>query len=70
VLGCCNASQQHGPGFEYELTPLDSPSSAAVEDEIVDNRFTIATDEPHVKVPWRVTALRGKRPAGHPERES
>jgi len=26
----------------------------------MDGRFTIATDEPHVKVAWRVTALRSR----------
>jgi hypothetical protein len=30
-------------------------------EEIADNRFTIATDEPLVKVAWRVTALRASR---------
>jgi hypothetical protein len=48
----------HRAGFDYELTPVGSPSSAVVADEIVDGRFTIATAEPHVKVAWRVTALR------------
>ncbi len=49
----------HRAGFEYELTPVASRYSAAVAEEIADGRFTIATDEPHVKVAWRVTALRG-----------
>lgn len=48
----------HRAGFEYELTPVGSRSSAVVAQEIADDRFTIATDEPHVKVAWRVTALR------------
>jgi hypothetical protein len=48
----------HRAGFEYQLEPVGSPSPALVADEIVDDRFTIATDEPHVKVAWRVTALR------------
>jgi hypothetical protein len=51
----------HSAGFDYELTPVASGCSAAVAEEIVDNRFTIATDEPHVKVAWRVTALEEKR---------
>jgi hypothetical protein len=49
----------HRAGFEYELTPVGSGSTAVVAEEIADDRFTIATDEPHVKVAWRVTALRG-----------
>lgn len=52
--------QTHRAGFEYELTPVRSRCSATVSEEIADGRFTIATDEPHVKVAWRVTALRGE----------
>ena len=48
----------HRHGFDYELTPLGSPCSAVVAEGIADSRFTIATGEPHVKVAWRVTALR------------
>jgi hypothetical protein len=39
----------------YELRDLEPPSSARVTAELEDGRFTIATDEPHVKVGWRVT---------------
>jgi hypothetical protein len=49
--------RSHRAGFDYELEPLTSACSATVAEEIVDDRFTIATDEPHVKVAWRVTAL-------------
>ncbi len=52
----------HRAGFDYELTPIDSACSATVAEEIAGERFTIATDEPHVKVAWRVTALEEKRP--------
>lgn len=55
----------HRHGFDYELRPLVSPCSAVVAEEIADNRFTIATDGPHVKVAWRVTAFRG---SGNPPR--
>jgi hypothetical protein len=48
----------HRAGFDYELTPVGSQCSAAVAKEIEHERFTIATDEPHVKVAWRVTPLR------------
>jgi hypothetical protein len=51
----------HRAGFDYELMPVGSSSSAVVTEEIADDRFTIATDEPHVKVAWRVTALKEKR---------
>lgn len=50
----------HRAGFEYELTPVDARCSARIAEEIADDRFTIATDAPHVKVAWRVTALRGE----------
>lgn len=48
----------HRAGFEYELTPVDSGCRAIVTQEIVAGRFAIVTDVPHVKVAWRVTALR------------
>ena len=48
----------HGAGFDYELTPICSTSAAVVAEEIVDHIFTIESDEPHVKVAWRVTPLR------------
>jgi len=57
------------PPLKYELRDLDPPSSARVTAELQDGRFTIATDQPHVKVAWR---LRGRRPGGtlpHPHHE-
>ncbi len=42
------------PPFEYELRDLDPPSSARVTAELHNGRFTIATDQPHVKVAWRI----------------
>jgi hypothetical protein len=49
------------PPFVYELTDLEPASAARVVGEVEDGRFTIATDEPHVKVGWRI---RGHRRAG------
>ena len=43
------------PPLEYELRDLEPPSSARVTAELEDGRFTIATDQPHVKVAWRVS---------------
>jgi hypothetical protein len=43
------------PPFEYELTDLDPPSSARVSAELRNGHFTIATDQPHVKVAWRIS---------------
>jgi hypothetical protein len=53
--------RSHRAGFDYKLTPVDSECSAVVAEEITDQRFTIATDQPHVKVAWRVTALRARQ---------
>jgi hypothetical protein len=50
--------RMHRAGFDYQLTPIGSHSPAVVAETIVDDRFTVATDDPHVKVAWRVTALR------------
>jgi len=43
------------PPLEYDLRDLDPTSSARVTAELEDGRFTIATDQPHVKVAWRVS---------------
>jgi hypothetical protein len=44
--------------LEYELRPFERDVTAAIAAELVDGRFTIATDEPHVKVAWAVRVLR------------
>jgi hypothetical protein len=46
------------PPLEYELRDLDPPTSARVTAELEDGRFTIATDQPHVKVAWRISRRR------------
>ncbi|MFL5915019.1 MAG: hypothetical protein ACJ752_05205 [Gaiellaceae bacterium] len=43
------------PPLEYELRDLDPQTSARVTAELEDGRFTIATDQPHVKVAWRIS---------------
>ena len=43
------------PPLEYELRDLEPPSSARVTAEVEHGRFTIATDQPHVKVAWRIS---------------
>jgi hypothetical protein len=53
--------RSHRSGFDYEVSAHSSGSSAVVTDEIVEDRFTITTEEPHVKVAWRVTPLREER---------
>ena len=47
------------PPLEYELRDLDPPSTARITAALEGGRFTLATDEPHVKVAWRI---RGHRP--------
>jgi hypothetical protein len=44
--------------LDYELRPLAPGVTASIAAEFSDGRFTIATDEPHVKVAWRVTGAR------------
>jgi hypothetical protein len=43
------------PPLEYELVDLEPPSSARVTAGLEDGRFTIATEQPHVKVAWRIS---------------
>ena len=43
------------PPLEYELCDLEPPSTARVTAELEGGRFTIATDQPHVKVAWRIS---------------
>jgi hypothetical protein len=50
--------RSHRAGFDYELLPVEASCSAVVTESIVEDRFAIETDVPHVKVAWRVTALR------------
>jgi hypothetical protein len=52
----------HRAGFEYDLRPADSCCSATVAEEIAEDRFTISTDQPHMKVAWRITPLREVKP--------
>jgi len=43
------------PPLAYELRDLEPPSSARITAELKDGHFTIATDQPHVKVAWRIS---------------
>ena len=42
------------PPLAYELRDLEPASTARVTAELANGRFTIATDQPHVKVAWRI----------------
>jgi len=44
--------------FRYQLTVIGGFAQAIVASEISQNRFTIRTDAPNVKVSWQVTGVR------------
>lgn len=44
--------------FRYQLTVIGQFAQAIVADEIRNNRFTIKSDQPRVKVSWQVTGVR------------
>jgi hypothetical protein len=44
--------------FRYQLTVIGTFAQAIVKDEIANNRFTIQTDKPNVKVSWQITGIR------------
>ena len=44
--------------FRYQLTVIGQFAQAIVASEIRNNRFTIKTDKPQVKVSWQVTGIR------------
>jgi hypothetical protein len=39
----------------YELRDLEPASTARVTAELRNGRFTIQTDQPHMKVAWRIS---------------
>ena len=43
------------PPLEYELRDLEPPSTARITAGLKNGRFTLATDQPHVKVAWRIS---------------
>lgn len=43
------------PPLEYELRDLEPASSARLTAGLRNGRFSVATDQPHVKVAWRVS---------------
>src|SRR5919197_936572 len=57
------------PPLEYELRDLEPPSTARVTGELENGRFTIHTDQPHVKVAWRITGRRVQNHQSHPHDE-
>jgi hypothetical protein len=57
------------PPLDYELRDLEPPSTACITAELDEGRFTIATDQPHVKVAWRISGRRAPGQQGHPQQE-
>jgi hypothetical protein len=55
-----------GPPLKYELRDLEPSSTARITRALRDGQFAIATDQPHVKVAWRLT---GRRPHRQQEEE-
>lgn len=43
------------PPLEYELCALEAHSGVRLSAELKGGRFALETDEPHVKVAWRIT---------------
>lgn len=44
--------------LRYQLTVVGTFAQAMVAEEVSDNRFTIRTSEPNVKVSWQITGVR------------
>ena len=44
--------------FRYQLTVIGSFAQAIILEEISENKFVIATDQPNVKVSWQITGVR------------
>jgi hypothetical protein len=47
--------------FRYQLTVIGQFAQAIVAEEIQNNRFTIKSDRPRVKVSWQITGVRKDR---------
>ena len=43
------------PPLEYELRDLEPSSNARITAGLENGRFTLATEQPHVKVAWRIS---------------
>ncbi len=71
---CCSSRSALPPYFQagttsyrYQLTVVGQFAQAIVSSELSDNRFTIKTDRPNVKVSWQVTGIRnGAYATAHP----
>jgi hypothetical protein len=58
------------PPLEYELRDLEPASSARITAGLKNGRFTLATDQPHVKVAWRISGrLRASQASQRQQKE-
>jgi len=55
---------------EYVLRALDGKIHVRVAAELHDGRFTIESDQPHVKVAWRISGRRWAGQRGHVHKPS
>jgi hypothetical protein len=63
-----DAPQLDAP-LEYRLRDIEPPTTAEVVTELEDGRFTIRTDQPHVKVAWWVRGRRTAAVPAHPQQQ-
>jgi hypothetical protein len=61
-----HAAQPETVAYHGEVEPA---SSARLTAELDNGRFTVATDQPHVKVAWRVSGRRGASHLRHRQQE-
>jgi hypothetical protein len=47
--------------FRYQLTVIGSFSQAIIKQEVINNQFTIQTNQPSIKVSWQVTGVRNDK---------
>src|SRR4029079_709708 len=57
------------PPLEYEVRDVEPPRSAPINAELENGRFTLATDQPHVKVAWRVSGTPSAGQTPHRQQE-
>ena len=53
-----SGGRELGRYLHLELAPVADGGEARLVSDLADGSFVIETDEPHVKVAWRITAAR------------
>jgi hypothetical protein len=57
------------PPVEYELHDLEPASSARITAGLEKGHFTVATEQPHVKVAWRISGRSAADPRHRQQKE-